>query len=64
MRACWCKQVVAALRGDIDLPWEGPLREEVVMKLGVLRETVRAMLHRTASLRPSMQTVHSSIMNM
>ena len=60
----WWLQVVAALRGEENLPWEGDLSGDVNSKLGALRAPVLAMLHRDPSLRPSMAAAHSSIIHM
>ena len=63
-RARCCLQVVAALRGEEELPWEGTLSGAVAGKLGALRAPILSMLHRDPSLRPSMAAAHSSIVNM
>lgn len=57
-------QVVAALMGDEELPWEGDVSEDLSRKLGALRAPILAMLHRDPSMRPSMAAAHSSIIYM
>ena len=54
-------QVLAALRGNEKLPWEGSLTRELKRKLGPLRHVILPMLSRKPSLRPSMHVVHASI---
>ena len=39
-------QVVACLRGEEELPWEGEHLKKVERKLGKMREPVLALLHR------------------
>ena len=55
-------QIVAALLGEVELPWEGEGAEGLCRKLGALRAPVMAMLHRNPSLRPSMASFHTSVM--
>lgn len=57
-------QVVAALKGEEDLPWEGEMSEDVIRKLGAMHDTILAMLHREPDMRPSMKEIHSAIVNM
>lgn len=62
-QTCWdVLQVVASLKGDEELPWEGELSVEVNRKLGALRAPILSMLQRDPSLRPSMKSFHDSIM--
>lgn len=56
--------MVAALRGDEQLPWEGELSEETCRKLGIFANLVVAMLSRDPVERPSMHDVHASIVNL
>lgn len=60
----WWLQVVAALNEEEDLPWEGEMKEELTRKLGAMREPILAMLHRDPAMRPSMNDVHTFILNM
>lgn len=53
-------QVVAALRGDEQLPWEGDIPSHTASKLG----PVLAMLSRDPLRRPSMHQVHASLIVM
>ena len=60
----WWLQVVAALRGDEHLPWEGNSNTHITAKLGIFNKLVLAMLSRDPSMRPSMHDVHACIVNM
>ena len=54
-------QVVAALLGEDELPWEGEASEGVRRKLGALRAPILSMLHRDPSLRPSVDILHECL---
>lgn len=51
-------QVLAMLRGEEPLPWEGPSGEAAVAKLGVLKGPLMALLQREPAQRASMRRFH------
>jgi hypothetical protein len=48
-------QVIAQLRGDLPLPWEGNMSPAVLRQLGAFKGPVLQLLHRDASQRVSMK---------
>ena len=51
-------QVIAQLRGDVPLPWEGELSTEMQRKLGAFKGPVLQLLQREPSRRVSMRRFH------
>ena len=57
-RVCARVQVIAQLRGDVPLPWEGELSSDTVRKLGAFKGPVLQLLQREPSRRVSMRRFH------
>ena len=51
-------QVIARLKGEMPLPWEGELTAAVVRHLGTFRGPVLQLLHRDPAHRISMRRFH------
>jgi hypothetical protein len=51
-------QVLAQLRGDLALPWEGEMSLKVQKDLGLFKGPVLQLLHRDPERRVSMKRFH------
>eukprot|EP00892_Ulva_mutabilis_P010359 jgi/Ulvmu1/7696/UM038_0128.1 len=57
-------RVIAMLRGDLPLPWEGELPPAVLRKLGTVRAPIMQLLQRDPARRASMRSFHRACINL
>lgn len=55
-----CLQVIAQLRGDLMLPWEGEMSAHTARQLGAFKGPVLQLLHRDPGLRVSMKRFYTA----
>jgi hypothetical protein len=56
-----CVQVLAQLRGEAPLPWEGDRQNAIILreKLGTFKDPILSLLHRDPSCRESLRNFQS-----